>query len=286
MTKAAQATKAFGVEPGYAPYRLRQARYQALAESVAQFAARRPLDQPVKLLDVGVGAGVSKRYIEPYVEAGRIEYHGVDIFPRGRKFVYEHQEWNLIQQDLEQGLPALPSDTYDIVVCEQVIEHLHNVDVVAAELARVLKPHGLSLIGVPIFPDGAHLVRKHCVPVLDRLLGLRRKKPRGHVQAFSKRSFLKLLRRAGGFHVQQTRGFRIISGGPLRPLEYCRWWWQANRWLGARVPSLCIEIQVMATKTEPSELRDSADEPPNADEPLIFRIEDYQPSGLRRRDAA
>jgi hypothetical protein len=51
--------------------------------------------------------------------------------------------------------------------------------------------------------------------------------------------------------IEQVRGFRIVSGGPLRPLESYRWWWQFNRRLGARLPSLCTEVQVVAQKPFP-----------------------------------
>jgi len=35
----------------------------------------------------------------------------------------------------------------------------------------------------------------------------------------------------------------------IEPLEHYRWWWQVNRWLGSMLPSLCIEVQVVAAKT-------------------------------------
>jgi hypothetical protein len=83
--------------------------------------------------------------------------------------------------------------------------------------------------------------------VTDRLFRI--KKIRGHVQAWSKASFLRLVRQTcPNLTIETTRGFRIISGGILRPLEYLRWWWRFNRLLGRLVPSLCIEIQVVAQK--------------------------------------
>jgi len=111
----------------------------------------------------------------------------------------------------------------------------------------VLRPGGILIVGVPIFPDGVHLLRRHVVPVLDRVIKPRR--PRGHVQAFSLRSFLKMLREAGPLELSDVRGFRIVSGGLLRPLEDFRWWWRLNRYIGSKIPSLCIETQVVARKT-------------------------------------
>lgn len=252
-------TLAFGVEPCSVPYRLKLARYAELASDVSDFLEENggPRGSCLDLLDVGVGNGVSRRYIEKHPGAERIRYHGVDRFPHGRQFVYKHEDWQLHQCCLEQGLPFLKSDRYDIVLCEQVLEHLKHPEVTAIDLLRVLKPGGLLIVGVPIFPPGLHLFRRHVVPVLDRWFKL--KKYRGHCQAFTLNSFVRLLDQGsdpenGFFELDAARGFRIISGGPLRPLENFRWWWQFNRWLGATMPSLCIEAQIRASKTPPAVL--------------------------------
>jgi hypothetical protein len=34
----------------------------------------------------------------------------------------------------------------------------------------------------------------------------------------------------------------------LRGLENYRWWWRCNRRLGALLPALCIEAQIIARK--------------------------------------
>ena len=47
-----------------------------------------------------------------------------------------------------------------------------------------------------------------------------------------------------------VRGFRIISGGLLRPLENYRWWWRFNRRLGELLPAACIEAQIIARKAK------------------------------------
>ena len=240
---------AFGVEPGHAPYRLRQARYEALARDVAALASE---GGRLQLLDVGVYNGVSRRYIEAHPEAQNICYHAVDLFPEGRSFVYKHQDWKLHEMNLEYGMPLLSSDCYDVVICEQVLEHLNDIQPLTKDLFRVAAPGGLIILGVPIYPVGLHLVRKHVVPKTDRLFKV--KKKRGHVQAFSKASFLKAIRRHCDAEIEflQARGFRIVSGGILRPLEYRRWWWKLNRWIGSKVPSACIEVQVLATKRSAS----------------------------------
>jgi 2-polyprenyl-3-methyl-5-hydroxy-6-metoxy-1,4-benzoquinol methylase len=42
--------------------------------------------------------------------------------------------------DLTGGYPEIPSEHYDVVVCEQVLEHLAALDTAIATLVRVLRP--------------------------------------------------------------------------------------------------------------------------------------------------
>jgi SAM-dependent methyltransferase len=236
---------AYGVEPHRrATYELRQSRYVALASAIeleAQAQAKKNR-QRVELLDVGVSDGITLRYLEPRMTGLNIGLSGVDLFPLGLDCVYRLPDWKLHRVDLEKGMPSLPSASYDIVVCEQVLEHLHNVQGAIRDLHRVLRPGGLMIVGVPIFPFGLHKARTAAVRAYDRLFG---PKERGHVQAWSLRSFLREFSGIEDLHLESARGFRIVSGGILRPLEFTRQWWLLNRWIGAKVPSLCTEVQVL-----------------------------------------
>lgn len=241
---------AYGVQPNCrATYELRQSRYPALAEDVAREVRRLRTEQGIlscRLLDVGAFDGVARRYIEVHPDTESIQYEAVDIFPNGTEFVYKHDDWKMHDIDLLKGMPNLPDDTYDIVICEQVLEHLTEVQPAIRDLVRVLKPGGLLIVGVPIFPEGLHLARKHIVPITDRVF--RVKKVRGHVQAWSLRTFRREFRTVPTLEIQESRGFRVISGGVLRPLEFTRWWWKLNRWIGRLLPWLCIEVQLICRK--------------------------------------
>jgi 2-polyprenyl-3-methyl-5-hydroxy-6-metoxy-1,4-benzoquinol methylase len=241
--------KAFGIEPNFEPYSLRQARYFELGVDVAERAQRHfaRTGRPLELLDIGVWDGVSRRYIEAHTGGEHVIYSAADAYPHGEGFVYRHEDWIHHHCDLERGLLQLPSERYDVVICEQVLEHLHHFEPTLCDLERLTRPGGLVVVGVPIFPFGFHLVRRHAVPITDRLF--RVKKKRGHVQAFSRTTILRALRRScPQLSVERERGFRIISGGLLLFLEHYRWWWRFNRRLGALVPLLCTEIQILLTK--------------------------------------
>jgi len=249
MKETEPGAKAFGVEEGYAPYRLRQARYYELGVECASWAKtlQTQTGRNLQLLDVGTYDGVIRKYIEVHSGAEHIEYSAVDRYPKGREFVYKHESWNLHQVDLENGMEGLTSDAYDVVVCEQVLEHLHHPEHALADIYRVTKPGGRMIIGVPIFPPGLDLVRKHVVPKTDELFQV--KKVRGHVQAWTQGSFVRLIKQiCPEVKIEVQRGFRLVSGGVLRPLEYSKWWWQLNRKIGTLVPGYCREIQIVAQK--------------------------------------
>jgi SAM-dependent methyltransferase len=233
---------AFGVEPSEHQYRLRLARYKALAETIAAYVRERARPRPLSLLDVGSGNGRTLRYLEAEGVADRVRFYGVDLSPKRLEHMYRPERWALVQANAEAGLP-FPSAAFDIVVCEQVLEHLHDPRGVVREMARVMRPDGLLIAGVPIFPPGLFDVRRWVVPLVDRVMG----KDRDHVQVFTSRRFARLFTQ-DLFEVQATRGFRIITGWPFGLLEDLRSWWRLNLAVGRAVPWLCTEVQLVARR--------------------------------------
>jgi SAM-dependent methyltransferase len=242
---------AFSAEPSTRRFRLRLARYQGLAEALAGFTSLPSRPRPVvELLDVGVGNGRTYRYCEAIGVADRIAFHGIDNSARRLSQVHAAPRWQLMLGDVQSGLP-FPDSRFDVVVCEQLLEHVPDPRAVAGEMVRVLAPGGLLVIGVPIFPRPLAYLRRTLVPRLDRITGARR----DHVSVFTIGSIRRLLGEVGVI-VREARGFRMVSGGPLRLLEDWRGWYQFNRWLGRRLPGMCIEVQVLATKP-PDEVKEA-----------------------------
>ncbi|MCL2429241.1 MAG: class I SAM-dependent methyltransferase [Alphaproteobacteria bacterium] len=244
---------AFGVDPHRSErYSLRQSRYDAAAQDISSWAgAAERAGHKLAVLDVGCGSGSLLRHLEakPHFEA--ITLSATNFY---EKSTYKpHAYHDYIICDLTKPCPELRSSAYDVVICEQVLEHLSDVHSALATLVRVTKPGGRVIIGVPIHAPPLHLARLHLVPVLDRLAG--RTQSRGHVQAFSLFSFRRLLRSYPALELREQRGFRIISGGVLRPLENLHWYWRTNRWLGTRLQAICPEVQFLLEKAPPTASR-------------------------------
>lgn len=241
----ARPVRAFGVDPSRRQfYSLRQSRYDALAQDISDRAGAVAAGEKLRLLIVGCGVGTELRHLEakPHFEKLAISGANLDAAYIYRREAYEQ----LFIGDLTQGYPQMAANAFDVVVCEQVLEHLDRIDVAIATLARVLKPAGRAIVGVPVFPPPLHLLREHIVPRLDAMVSRRRS--RGHRQAFSMASFLAVMRAHSGLKLLQVRGFRVVSGGALRWLDNYRWWWRLNRRLGERIPGVCIEVQAILEK--------------------------------------
>ncbi len=226
---------AFGVEPARVRYRLRLARYPAMVEYLSSWLAHAGNDGPYRLLDIGSGFGRTFVYLQAAGLDKRFDLVGIDIDPGRRSRHYANNPWNILEADAEQPL-QFDDHSMDVVVCEQLLEHLHHPHRLITEVHRVLKPGGLFICGVPTFPRPVAALRRWLV----RRFGLRGS---NHVQTYSLHSIRTDL--AERFDELTVRGFRIVSGGLLRRLENYEWWYRVNRALGKRLPSLCIEVQLI-----------------------------------------
>lgn len=94
-----------------------------------------------KLVDIGCGRMPYRKEFEPLVDS----YTGVD-HPQASK-LYRSS----IKPDVLADAKKLPfgSNTFDIALLLQVLEHVDSPDKVIKEAARVLKPNGVLVITIP-----------------------------------------------------------------------------------------------------------------------------------------
>lgn len=109
------------------------------------------VDQPFagRVLNAGCGEGSYCAWLEARPGVTRIDNIDVSIpqdFRRWHPDPRHHVEIG--------SLTALPyaDASFDAVLCTEVIEHIPDHDVAARELARVLKPGGVSIASVPFRP--------------------------------------------------------------------------------------------------------------------------------------
>src|SRR3954454_17529298 len=121
--------RAFGIDPTRPErYSLRQSRYEALASDISAWAGEAAArDETLSMLDIGCGWGPLLRYLDTMPYFDRIRISAADVVDAAlyRKEAYEEY----VVGDLTGGYPEIPSARYDIVVCEQVLEHLDRLDI-------------------------------------------------------------------------------------------------------------------------------------------------------------
>src|SRR6516164_8926826 len=174
--------RAFGVDPKRTQrYNLRQARYDALASDIDVLAGNvAQSDRRLAVLDIGCGRGTAATHLSAKPNFHFIDIDAIEVKPGAYRKLDTSLYRSIFYGDLTKGYPELRSSSYDVVICEQVLEHLTDLDIAIETIGRLVKPGGRAFVGVPIFLPPLHLVRRHIVPLFDRFIG--RKRQRGHVQ--------------------------------------------------------------------------------------------------------
>lgn len=98
-----------------------------------------------QLLDAGAGTGVSLSYFAPLGKT-----IGIDISREAIRFCVLRGQRNLLQADVTR-IPVA-DDTFDVVLCLDVIEHITDDEQAVRELCRVCRPGGVVALTVPAFP--------------------------------------------------------------------------------------------------------------------------------------
>jgi SAM-dependent methyltransferase len=72
-------------------------------------------------------------------------------------------DYHLDLQDIK-----LPNDRFDLILCSHVLEHIPDDIVAMKELYRILKPGGLALFMVPMWPSGKHATYENAAVTDER----------------------------------------------------------------------------------------------------------------------
>ena len=103
-------------------------------------------DRPSSLLDVGCWDG--RTTIEYTRAAGGARAYGIEVFPEPASQAGQ-RGISVSVMDLEHDRFPWPDRSMDVVVCNQVFEHLKNLWLPMSEIARVLRADGHLLFSVP-----------------------------------------------------------------------------------------------------------------------------------------
>lgn len=112
---------------------------------------------------------------------------------------------HLVRGDLTRS--AFPDGCFDLVLCSEVIEHLHESSRALGEMRRLLRPGGVLILSTPQRYSPLEVCSK--VALHPRMIGLTRRVYRepvvrtGHINLMTRRALHRQLERAG-FVIRET----------------------------------------------------------------------------------
>jgi len=188
--------------------------------------------------DLGCSTGILRRYMGA-VHGTR--WTGLD-WKIDRDRLREVGYDDAVQCDFDRTLPV-PDESFDVAIQLHVIEHLPRPEFSFAEMARIIRPGGLLLVGSPVMP-----------PLLSRLRELRHRRrwklglqaTGRHINSMDPVRWRRLARE-NGLEVELESG-AFLARWSGNPLENHAWWLRLNMAWGAAVPSLGGEIYLALRK--------------------------------------
>jgi ubiquinone/menaquinone biosynthesis C-methylase UbiE len=157
-----------------------------------------PMTPQSRILDMGCGSG---RHTAAAYDHTNVHAIGVDLqtqtLQQARDRLYFHQtlnpdttsRWSLAAADITR-LP-FKSQSFDGVICSEVLEHVPDHHQAARELLRVLKPTGHLVISVP---------RRWPEAVCWALSPPYRHSTDGHIRIYARNALIKLFQNQGATH--------------------------------------------------------------------------------------
>lgn len=108
----------------------------------------------MKVLEIGCNVGINFFMLNDlFHDAGEIDFYGVDISPNAIKDARKEAEKLSLKNCffVEGDAEKLKYDdnSFDIVICTEVLEHLPHPEVALKEIHRVLKWGGVAIITTP-----------------------------------------------------------------------------------------------------------------------------------------
>ena len=103
---------------------------------------------PVKVLDVGAGSGEDLLNIKDRLSSKRVSLYAVETYPPYIE-VLRKNGIEVASINIERESLPFSDNSFDLIVVNQVMEHVKEIFWIISELRRVLKPGGRLIIGVP-----------------------------------------------------------------------------------------------------------------------------------------
>jgi len=170
-------------------------------------------NEPITLLDVGMGSGKDVDNIieicKKQLPCCSFNVWGVESYPPYVEALTQ-KGYRIASVDIEKESIPMPDQSVDIIVCNQVLEHTKEVFWIVHEYARILKPGGIVIVGVP------NLASLHSRIML--LLGMQPSSIETvgpHVRAFTKGAMKRFVTYGNYFSLEKVKGSNFYPFPPF-----------------------------------------------------------------------
>jgi 2-polyprenyl-3-methyl-5-hydroxy-6-metoxy-1,4-benzoquinol methylase len=106
----------------------------------------------LKILDIGCGIGTDVFTYNRHVDQDKVEFHGFDISKTNTDYANRtakklgFKNCYFYQDNAEE---TETDEKYDVVVCSEVLEHLHSPEKAVVNFKKILKKEGYLIISTP-----------------------------------------------------------------------------------------------------------------------------------------
>lgn len=151
---------------------------------VFKFLRSRHLKAGASVLHVGPELAIYRHFFR-YAD---VDYHAVDLIPTRHRDIPDVEKVDITD------IPY-PAKTFDLILCNHVLEHVPDDRKAMRELRRVLRDDGMALLQVPL---GIKLAKTDEDPkLIDEKARERRFGQSDHVRIYAEQDYLARLKKAG-----------------------------------------------------------------------------------------
>ncbi len=172
------------------------------------------------LLDVGCADGNRSLLYAGLLGITPDKIKGIE--PQAHYLLPVREKFETLPVDIEKNAFPFADESFDLIICKQVLEHLKNIFRPLSEMDRTLKTGGQLIIGIPNLAGlyNRLLLAAGFQPMCNRITG-------PHIRSFAHKSFLEFLKSNSNFELIK------IDSATLYPLPY-----PLVDWLGRIFPGL------------------------------------------------
>ncbi len=184
--------------------------YKLVWQNITTAIANLKLPKNATLLDVGCWDGELTEEVRKQIGLKSENTYGIDFFDNVLKEA-KKKKLNVAKVDLEKDKFPFKDNFFDVVICNQVFEHLKNIYQPIDEIHRVLKKGGYLIFSVPNLSSFHNR--------LFLLFGLQPTSIRAigpHIRGYTFREVKNFLELDGNFKIVKTYGVGFYPfPGPL-----------------------------------------------------------------------